>query len=52
MTYDGLWKIRYDEHGEQIFDFDIVHLKKGGAIEVTQRRALAARMHTSGPHPP
>src|SRR6185437_1334635 len=25
MTYDGLWKISYDEHGEEIFNFDIVH---------------------------
>src|SRR5437016_2349750 len=35
MTYDGLWKIRFDERGEAIFNFDVVRLKKGGALEVT-----------------
>ncbi|MBV9859150.1 MAG: ABC transporter substrate-binding protein [Alphaproteobacteria bacterium] len=35
MTYDGLWKISFDAHAEQIMNFDIVHLKHGGAIEVT-----------------
>src|SRR5216117_1990635 len=35
MTYDGLWKIRFDDKGEAIFNFDVVRLKKGGALEVT-----------------
>jgi branched-chain amino acid transport system substrate-binding protein len=34
MTYEGLWKIRFDEKGEAIFNFDVVRLKKGGALEV------------------
>ena len=34
MTYDGMWKIRFDDKGEAIFNFDVVRLKKGGAIEV------------------
>jgi branched-chain amino acid transport system substrate-binding protein len=34
MTYQGMWKISFDENAEQVFDFDIVHLKKGGAKEV------------------
>ena len=34
MTYDGLWKIRFDDKGEAIFNFDVVRLKKGGALEV------------------
>src|SRR5450755_3291657 len=34
MTYQGMWKISFDDHNEQVFDFDIVHLKKGGAKEV------------------
>ena len=34
MTYDGMWKLRFDERGEEVFNFDIVRLKKGGAIEV------------------
>lgn len=34
MRYEGLWKIRFDERGEAIFDFDIVHLTKGGAVRV------------------
>jgi branched-chain amino acid transport system substrate-binding protein len=35
-TYNGLWTIKFDPNGEQIFDFDIAHLKKGGAIQVTR----------------
>ena len=35
MTYDGMWKIRFDEHGEAVFNFDVVRLKKNGALEVT-----------------
>ena len=35
MSYDGMWRFRFDEKGEAIFNFDVVRLKKGGAIEVT-----------------
>ena len=35
MTYEGLWRLRFDEKGEEIFNFDVVRLTKGGAIEVT-----------------
>jgi branched-chain amino acid transport system substrate-binding protein len=35
MTYDGLWKIRFDEKGEEIFNFDVVRMKRGGEISVT-----------------
>ena len=35
MTYQGMWKISYDDHAEEVFDFDVVHMKKGGAKEVT-----------------
>jgi hypothetical protein len=31
-----LWTIKFDANGEQIFDFDIAHLKKGGAIQITR----------------
>ena len=34
-TYNGLWTIKFDQRGEQIFNFDIVHLRKGGGIEIT-----------------
>jgi branched-chain amino acid transport system substrate-binding protein len=35
-NYNGMWTIKFDPNGEQIFDFDIAHLKKGGAIQVTR----------------
>jgi branched-chain amino acid transport system substrate-binding protein len=35
-NYKGMWTIKFDRNGEQIFDFDIAHLKKGGAIQVTR----------------
>jgi branched-chain amino acid transport system substrate-binding protein len=35
FTYPGLWNIRYDEAGEEVFNFDIVDIKNGGKIEVT-----------------
>ena len=25
MTYQGLWNIKFDATGEQVFDFDIAH---------------------------
>ncbi len=34
MTYQGMWKISFDATSEQVFDFDIVHLRKGGTKEV------------------
>ena len=34
FTYQGLWNIRYDETGEEVFNFDIVDLSKGGKIAV------------------
>ncbi|MGY3603972.1 MULTISPECIES: ABC transporter substrate-binding protein [unclassified Bradyrhizobium] len=36
MTYDGLWKIRYDKTGEAVFGFDVVHVRKGGSIEIVK----------------
>jgi branched-chain amino acid transport system substrate-binding protein len=36
LTYEGLWTIKFDARGEQIFDFDIAHLKKGGAVQITR----------------
>jgi branched-chain amino acid transport system substrate-binding protein len=36
FTYSGVWTIKYDQRGEQIFDFDVAHLKKGGAIQITR----------------
>ena len=35
MTYDGLWKIRFDEKGEESFNFDVVRMKRGGQLSVT-----------------
>ncbi|HLI10282.1 MAG TPA: ABC transporter substrate-binding protein [Alphaproteobacteria bacterium] len=35
FTYNGLWNIRYDATGEEVFNFDVVDIKKGGKIEVT-----------------
>lgn len=34
--YAGLWNIRYDESGEAVFDFDVLHMRKGGAITATR----------------
>jgi branched-chain amino acid transport system substrate-binding protein len=34
MRYSGLWNIKFDDTGEQVFSFSIVRLKKGGAVEV------------------
>ncbi len=35
LTYPGLWTIRYDSTGEEVFNFDVVDIKKGGKIDVT-----------------
>lgn len=34
MKYQGLWKISFDENSEQVFDFDIVRIRKGGTKEI------------------
>jgi branched-chain amino acid transport system substrate-binding protein len=34
FTYPGLWSIHFDQTGEEVFNFDIVDIKKGGGIEV------------------
>ena len=34
FTYQGLWTIRYDTTGEEVIDFDIVTVSKGGAVKV------------------
>jgi branched-chain amino acid transport system substrate-binding protein len=36
MTYSGLWNIRYDATGEAVFDFDVLHMRQGGAIAATR----------------
>lgn len=35
LKYEGLWKISFDGKGEQVFDFDVVHMRRGGEIKVT-----------------
>jgi len=35
ITYPGLWTIRYDQTGEEVFNFDIVDIKKGGKIDLS-----------------
>ena len=35
-NYHGLWNIRYDATGEAVFDFDVLHMRKGGAITATR----------------
>lgn len=35
QRYSGLWNIRFDETAEAVFSFDLVEMKKGGAITVT-----------------
>lgn len=36
ITYSGIWTIKFDPKGEQIFDFDIAHMKKGGTIKINR----------------
>ena len=36
MTYNGLWNIRFDSTGEAVFDFDVLHMRKGRAISVSR----------------
>ncbi|TMH43339.1 MAG: hypothetical protein E6H54_11855 [Betaproteobacteria bacterium] len=35
-NYHGLWNLRYDASGEAVFDFDVLHMRKGGAITATR----------------
>jgi branched-chain amino acid transport system substrate-binding protein len=35
FTYPGIWNIRYDNTGEAVFGFDVIHMKKGGVITTT-----------------
>jgi branched-chain amino acid transport system substrate-binding protein len=35
-NYQGLWNIRFDSTGEAVFDFDVLHMRKGGAITATR----------------
>ena len=35
FTHNGVWNIRYDKTGEAVFGFDVLHMKKGGAISST-----------------
>jgi branched-chain amino acid transport system substrate-binding protein len=35
FTHSGVWNIRYDRTGEAVFGFDVLHMKKGGAISST-----------------
>ncbi len=38
FTYDGMWKIRYDKTGEEVINFDIVDVAKGGKITVSHEQ--------------
>jgi branched-chain amino acid transport system substrate-binding protein len=38
FTHNGVWTIKYDPRGEQVFDFDIAHLKKGGVIQINYEK--------------
>ena len=35
ISHKGIWNIRYDKTGEAVFDFDVLHMKKGGGITST-----------------
>jgi len=35
-NYHGLCNLRYDASGEAVFDFDVLHMRKGGAITATR----------------
>jgi branched-chain amino acid transport system substrate-binding protein len=35
QTYRGLWNYKFDDTGEAVFSFNIVHVKKGGDIALT-----------------
>ena len=38
FAYEGVWNIRYDKSGEELINFDIVDVQKGGKITVTHER--------------
>ena len=43
FTHEGLWNIRYDKTGEEVINFDIVDVQKGGKITVTPPAAEISR---------
>ncbi|MEP7208591.1 MAG: ABC transporter substrate-binding protein [Casimicrobiaceae bacterium] len=38
FTYEGLWNVRYDKTGEEVINFDIVTVQKGGKISVSHQQ--------------
>jgi branched-chain amino acid transport system substrate-binding protein len=38
FTYEGLWNVRYDKTGEEVINFDIVDVTKGGKITVNHQQ--------------
>lgn len=38
FTHEGLWSIRYDKTGEEVINFDIVDVQKGGKITVSHQQ--------------
>ncbi len=37
--YNGLWAMTFDSTGEAVFDFDVIEVKRGGAITRTSKKA-------------
>jgi branched-chain amino acid transport system substrate-binding protein len=38
FTHEGLWNIRYDKTGEEVINFDIVDVQKGGKVTVSHEQ--------------
>lgn len=38
QRYKGLWNMAFDATGEAVFDYDVVEVKRGGAISVTNKQ--------------
>ena len=38
FTYEGVWNIRYDKTGEEVINFDIVDVSRGGKITVNHQQ--------------
>ena len=38
FTHEGLWNIRYDKTGEEVINFDIVDVQKGGKVTVSHQQ--------------
>ena len=38
FTYEGVWNIRFDKTGEEVINFDIVDVQKGGKITVSHQQ--------------